>query len=381
VLQPGLGVGRVIPNAPRLINRVPLLLAALAMGASLQAQSTGLFVNSSNNVGIGTASPARRLEVVDNSGSAAQYITQNGSGDLFAASTGSNERFRITNSGNVGIGTTSPTQLLHLWAPANINAALKISSDNGGANNILQVVHPAAGSSGLQVQNGGGSVLMQFDNNTGNVGIGTTNPGTKLEIDQNGTAYNIGYGGWWSGFRTSAQTGVFGFQQNDRACFGLAGNVYNIGFSANSMGIFNGSTTPEDVYLINQNGPSPGFMVLKASGNVGIGTASPGYRLDVAGAIHASEIITNNYDWADYVFKPAYKLASLSEVEGAIKRDGHLPGMPSAADVAAHGLNMGEMQAKLLQKIEELTLHQIDQEKRIEQLEKENTGLRERAAK
>jgi hypothetical protein len=117
-------------------------------------------------------------------------------------------------------------------------------------------------------------------------------------------------------------------------------------------------------------------------GNVGIGTISPSYPLTVNGTIRASEIITNSYDWADYVFDKNYRLSSLADVERTIRSEKHLPGMPSAEEIAAHGLNMGEMQTKLLQKIEELTLHQIEQEKRldeqaqkIERLEKENTSL------
>lgn len=119
-------------------------------------------------------------------------------------------------------------------------------------------------------------------------------------------------------------------------------------------------------------------------GNVGIGTTNPTYPLAVNGTIRAKEIIVET-GWADFVFDEDYQLPSLAEVERHIKAEKHLPGIPSAAKVAADGVSVGEMQAKLLQKIEELTLHQIEQEKRlneqssrIEHLETENAGLRVR---
>jgi hypothetical protein len=68
--------------------------------------------------------------------------------------------------------------------------------------------------------------------------------------------------------------------------------------------------------------------------------------------------------WADFVFEPEYKLPSLSELETYIKTNKHLPDVPSAAEVAKEKLDLGEMNKILLQKIEELTLHLIGQDKR-----------------
>lgn len=73
--------------------------------------------------------------------------------------------------------------------------------------------------------------------------------------------------------------------------------------------------------------------------------------------------------WPDYVFKVDYKLKSIDEIEKYIKQNGHLPEIPSAKDVEENGINIGEMQVKLLQKVEELTLYAIEQEKSKKQLE------------
>jgi hypothetical protein len=112
-------------------------------------------------------------------------------------------------------------------------------------------------------------------------------------------------------------------------------------------------------------------------GNVGIGTTNPSHKLAVNGTIKAKEVIVETTDWSDYVFTDDYRLAPLAEVEQHIREKKHLPGIPSAAEVAEHGVSMGEMQTRMLAKIEELTLHVITQGKAIQSLREENTDLRE----
>lgn len=93
-------------------------------------------------------------------------------------------------------------------------------------------------------------------------------------------------------------------------------------------------------------------------------------KLEVDGIIHAKEVlIDTNFPLADYVFKSDYKLMSLNELEQFVQTNKHLPEIPSAEDVAEKGLSIGEMQNKLLQKIEELTLYIIDQNKQITELQ------------
>ncbi|MCH5718227.1 hypothetical protein [Niabella hibiscisoli] len=83
------------------------------------------------------------------------------------------------------------------------------------------------------------------------------------------------------------------------------------------------------------------------------------------GKVHAKEIKVNNSIWPDYVFQSSYNLMPLNKVEAFIKTNGHLPEVPSAKEVGEKGIEVGANQALLLKKIEELTLHIIELEKRI----------------
>jgi hypothetical protein len=122
-------------------------------------------------------------------------------------------------------------------------------------------------------------------------------------------------------------------------------------------------------------------MWIDDGGNVGIGTQSSTasgetFRLSVDGKVRAREVVVNSDAWADYVFDETYRNAPLNEVEAHIKEHKHLPGIPAAKEISEKGVNVGQMQALLLEKIEELTLHMIAQEKRIKRLEEENASLR-----
>jgi hypothetical protein len=111
-------------------------------------------------------------------------------------------------------------------------------------------------------------------------------------------------------------------------------------------------------------------LVYNNSGNVGIGIQTPINKLDVNGTIHSKEVKVDMIGWSDFVFKKEYSLPTLTEVEKHINEKGHLENIPSEEEVLKNGINLGEMNAKLLQKIEEMTLYIIEQNKRIEKLEK-----------
>jgi hypothetical protein len=103
---------------------------------------------------------------------------------------------------------------------------------------------------------------------------------------------------------------------------------------------------------------------------VGIGTTSTnGYLLAVAGKIRSTEVTIEHIDdWYDCVFEEDYPLTPLAEIEQFVKQNKHLPEVPSEAEVKANGIDLGEMNAILLKKIEELTLHVIQQQKEIDAL-------------
>ena len=101
------------------------------------------------------------------------------------------------------------------------------------------------------------------------------------------------------------------------------------------------------------------------------------YELAVGGGIIAEEVLVRMQSgWADYVFADDYAVKPLSEVEAFVQKENHLPGVPSAAEVAENGLNLGEMQKTQMEKIEELYLHMIAMEKRMNALEAENAALK-----
>lgn len=120
-------------------------------------------------------------------------------------------------------------------------------------------------------------------------------------------------------------------------------------------------------YELDINGTIRSNSILVTDGNMGIGTTNPQNKLDVNGTIRAKEIKVDS-DWADFVFKKDYKLPTLGEVKKHIAEKGTLPGIPSESDVKANGVSLGEVNALLLQKIEELTLYVIKQQEEIEQL-------------
>ena len=106
-------------------------------------------------------------------------------------------------------------------------------------------------------------------------------------------------------------------------------------------------------------------------------------KLAINGNIRAKKLKNTESDWADYVFNSIYKLPSLQQVEDYINQHHHLPNVPSALEVVKNGLDLGENQTMLLQKIEELTLYMIQVNKNVmkineevEKLKKENTELK-----
>ncbi|MCH7859274.1 MAG: hypothetical protein IID14_06190 [Candidatus Marinimicrobia bacterium] len=200
----------------------------------------------------------------------------------------------------------------------------------------------------------GGSDVLLIDN-AGNVGIGTSSPLYKLDV-----AGHVGFKDKLSGGNTT--NGAVIHLRFD-ASFQSESNVwrYRIGGSPTAGGFALGFF---------DNVPN---LWLKSNGNVGVGTTSPGsYKLAVNGNIRAKDVIVET-GWSDFVFADDYRLKPLHEVEQYIQAHKHFPDIPSATEVEENGVALGDMQARLLQKVEELTLYVIE-------LDKENQALKERVA-
>jgi len=186
---------------------------------------------------------------------------------------------------------------------------------------------------------------------TGDVGIGTTNPSAKLDV--NG--------------RLRMRGGIdFG---NDANGYGSEGMI-----SWSSANAFIVKSRQNKALHLGANNINS-HLSINTNGNVGIGTIKPGsWKLAVNGQIRAKEVKVET-GWSDFVFYDNYNLPTLKEVEKYIKEKGHLKDIPSAKEVEKNGIYLGEMDAKLLQKIEELTLYTIEQEKKIKSLEKQNSKI------
>jgi hypothetical protein len=116
-----------------------------------------------------------------------------------------------------------------------------------------------------------------------------------------------------------------------------------------------------------------GNVFFNNTGGVGVGVTSlgAGVKFQVNGKIKVKEIEVALVPWPDFVFNSDYKLKPLAEVESFILENKHLPGVPTQAEIENNGLNLGEMNATLMQKVEELTLYVISLQKQIDELKAE----------
>lgn len=369
----------------------------------------------SGNVGVGTKSPAYPLHIISSNGASVlnlqntdntieSQLSFTGTSHTYTTGVGNgaenywgvanswyvfdwtNNKMRmvINQNGYLGIGTVAPDVPLTL-VTNNTADAMRIS--NTGSGNAVIRYFTADGSSTYfgQVPGTWGGVsgspsIWQSNRNivitpilnsaasginlltNGNVGIGSTNPAQKLDVNgniripQNNSLYFDSSNG--SNIRQIAGGGF------DLIASDVVGNG-NITVSPSANGyIYLNYASGNGIYLC--NGASGPTGIITSSGAIGVGTTTPGnYMLAVKGVTHTQAIQVDMTGWGDDVFKKDYHLLQLKEVEEYIERNQHLPEMPAEQQVIENGINVGGMLKLQTKKIEELTLYLIDKDKEI----------------
>lgn len=273
---------------------------------------------------------------------------------------------------NVGIGATSPTEKLEVYNSDNTPGTISLKSSRNdfayvvvgrirakqASTEVSRIGMPRAGGTNI----GFLTFWTKADNSTdltekaritenGNVGIGTTNPSNNQGWD-----------------RVLDVAGA----DNSKILTTCANSTFKTGiFSHNSWyggGGFIGTENDHNLHLI--VGYAPKVSIL-TNGNVGIGTTNPTSKLSVAGNINSREVKVTVDAGADFVFESNYDLPTLAFLDNYITENKHLPEIASAKEMQANGINLSEMNIKLLQKMEEMTLYMIQQDKKINAQSKE----------
>ncbi len=298
------------------------------------------FVNFNGNVGIGTTEPQSRLDLGDHSGDIRLY-DKNGTAHILG------DEYSGENDGIVLRTLTNPAAGEPIFIV-----------ESSGKSQRLRVEHNGAlkTSNYLEVDGTGKSYIK------GSLGVGTTSPEKKLDVRGNVVLDN--------GSNPTIYTGR-GTSELDRYLILINSPNYTT-----ASGLKAGGVLVANDYSY----ASPGKNDLIVKGNVGIGTTTlpSGYKLAVNGNIIAEKVVVKVYNewWPDFVFSKDYNLMTLNNVEEYINENFHLPGVPSANEVSESGIDLGEMNKILLQKIEELTLYIIDQEKRMEEFNSEIENMK-----
>ena len=220
-------------------------------------------------------------------------------------------------------------------------------------------------------------MVVQAD---GKVGIGTSTPGAQLHVNggagvfgTNAVATNTD--GHLSMGNIQADSAPNGSNWSNQTTFLLNGKDFTtIGFHDSMERVDFIKAGKGTIHLGYDGGFGRAniglpFGIWNAQGNVGIGTVNPQEKLSINGKVRAHGIKVELDGWSDFVFEKEYRLMPLAHLEAYINKNGHLPEIPTAQQVAREGIELGEMNRKLLQKIEELSLYVIKQEKRMNEQE------------
>ncbi|MDB5014381.1 MAG: hypothetical protein JWQ25_2583, partial [Daejeonella sp.] len=272
-------------------------------------------------------------------------------------------------NGNVGIGTITPEnsegwdRVLDVLGNSHSKIVASTSQVTTGiwSHNSGIYGAPAGGVIGTATNHPFSIITNKIAKVTitssGKVGIGTTNPSTKLHIVDNENAN-------WTATISNTSIGghiIYAGYNNGTIRYGL--NITGGGNNADTKDLLVGTDK----------------LIVRGDGKVSIGTAIPDANalLTVKGNIISRELKVSATAGADFVFDVNYNLPSLGSIEKYVKEKKHLPEIASADEMVKEGINLGELNIKLLQKIEELTLHLIEQNKRLDAQDKRNEELQE----
>ncbi len=383
-------------------------------GGTLQER---LRIKHNGNVGIGTSSPDSRLHIGLSNG-AQLRVDYNNTGDnyydankhIFRGNGGFSEILYLNGAtSRVGIGTTIPTSKLEVWditSGSGISQMLNLS--NGSDADLNFKVSQVGATQKYFSISPSVAIPIALATTTGvNVGIGTSTPGAKLDVNGIIQTYNKDANfATWDNLRVWSEGENSYIESNgDEKGLVIKSNGGNKILLKSKVGVgvenpqenleVNGTIRSEvwrptgseqdDFYLDvepgtrilrtrnwNTSAPNIGATGLHTGvgffdGSVGIGTANLTEKLNVNGSIRAQAVKVSAEGWPDYVFEPSYKLPDLQVTEQFIKENKHLPEIPSAKEVQSNGIELGQMNALLLKKIEELTLHLIQLSKKVDE--------------
>ncbi len=279
------------------------------------------------------------------------------------ADLGNSANMVLTQDGNLGLGTHTPDTKLHILTGPDAslsNHGYMMMGRIDGPNLILD-------NNEIIARDAGQESILSLQRNGGGVGIGIA-PGSveaPLAVQGSGSQIHIS---------NSSQTSNDWFIGASNPNWLTGGGKLIINTGGNSTSNMMSFDRNTDIVEVQRNGGDV-MLCSQENGQVGIGISdnnnfpSSEYLLAVDGSIIAEEVrVELSGDWPDYVFADDYDLMPLSEVEKSIADNNHLPGIPSAKEVASDGIALGDMQKKMMEKIEELTLYVIQLNKKNERL-------------
>ena len=279
---------------------------------------------------------------------------------------------RANRFGNVGIGTTDPKNA-KLTITSNAANLLRLENNSNGGESTLRFRTKSSGGNyfhadisaystdissdvgylGFKVpyNNTAGSGYKMIINSEGNVGIGATTPDAKLHVYGTNAGINNTLASIMIGKNNGPEIEAIQASGDD--------DVQDLAFRVKSS-----YTNADDNFEA---------LRIRYNGNVGIGTDSPDYKLDVAGTIRACEVKVDlaSGECPDYVFANDYNLMPLDKLQNFIDENSHLPEVKPAVKMEAEGMDLKEMNVLLLKKVEELTLYVLQQQKEINELKTE----------